>query len=166
MRPSRDAPDIGPTGYLRVATHYGEWFVTVPGEPVAKPRHRAARGVHYSTARQVAAEELIARCAREQNVGRERLRGPVRLSVVFFLPATKSHPAGTQADGKPDADNLVKLVCDGMNKAGCWEDDARVTTVECLKVHGRRPVTLIAVRPALGWPTWAHDMAMAAGVRP
>lgn len=72
--------------------------------------------------------------------------GPVALCVICNMPRPASmckrskrtgeplqDPAAYPHTGKPDADNLLKSVLDGMTKAGWWRDDAQVHTATVIK---------------------------------
>lgn len=65
---------------------------------------------------------------------------PVTVSVRVFRHLPKSTPKGVAeaADtGKPDADNVAKLVMDALN--GCaYEDDAQVTSLRVTKMPRSR----------------------------
>ena len=67
--------------------------------------------------------------------------GPVAISMSFSLPRPKSHfgakglkpSAPVHHSGKPDADNLAKLVMDQITKSErVWRDDSQVVS---LTVH-------------------------------
>ena len=64
--------------------------------------------------------------------------GPVSISMCFSMPRPKSHSgakglkpsAPVHHSGKPDADNLAKLVMDQITKSGkIWRDDSQVVTL-------------------------------------
>lgn len=54
------------------------------------------------------------------------LTGPLRLTVKWCFPETKTHPAGTWKTTRPDTDNLQKILKDEMTRLGFWKDDAQV----------------------------------------
>jgi Holliday junction resolvase RusA-like endonuclease len=66
---------------------------------------------------------------------------PVSVSITFAMPRPKSH-SGTKGlkpsapvvhVGKPDVDNLAKLILDQITRSGCvWRDDSQVVS---LTVH-------------------------------
>jgi Holliday junction resolvase RusA-like endonuclease len=69
--------------------------------------------------------------------------GPVAISMCFSLPRPKSHfgakglkaSAPVHHSGKPDADNLAKLVMDQITKSGkVWRDDSQVVSLTAHKV--------------------------------
>ena len=69
--------------------------------------------------------------------------GPVAISMCFSLPRPKSHfgakglkpSAPVHHSGKPDADNLAKLVMDQITKSGrIWRDDSQVVSLRVEKL--------------------------------
>jgi Holliday junction resolvase RusA-like endonuclease len=69
--------------------------------------------------------------------------GPVAISMCFSLPRPKSHfgakglktSAPVHHSGKPDADNLAKLVMDQITKSGrVWRDDSQVVSLTAHKI--------------------------------
>lgn len=69
--------------------------------------------------------------------------GPVAISMCFSLPRPKSHfgakglkaSAPVHHSGKPDADNLAKLVMDQITKSGrVWRDDSQVVSLSVGKL--------------------------------
>ena len=69
--------------------------------------------------------------------------GPVAISMCFSLPRPKSHfganglkpRAPVHHSGKPDADNLAKLVMDQITKSGkVWRDDSQVVSLRVEKL--------------------------------
>jgi Holliday junction resolvase RusA-like endonuclease len=111
--------------------------VTVPGPPQGARRIRAfVRGKHaavHPDDKHVRAEaELRVAIAAAWN-GRPALDCPVVLEVLAYH--ARPQRLRRRADrgtgealftGKPDADNVAKLVMDAITKAGVWRDDTRV----------------------------------------
>jgi len=69
--------------------------------------------------------------------------GPVAIAMCFSLPRPKSHygakglkpSAPVHHSGKPDADNLAKLVMDQITKSGrIWRDDSQVVSLRVDKL--------------------------------
>lgn len=75
--------------------------------------------------------------------------GPVRLTVVFYLPRPKSLPKRVAAHlKKPDLDKLVRSVKDALTKV-VWQDDAQVTELNAVKRYAEDqdpPCATIRVR--------------------
>jgi len=69
--------------------------------------------------------------------------GPVAISMCFSLPRPKSHfgakglkPSAPVAHvGKPDVDNLAKLILDQITRSGrIWRDDSQVVSLRVEKL--------------------------------
>lgn len=130
----------------------------VPGQPIAKGRPRAFRtasGVRMHTpGRTVAYEAAVGLAARAAGV--VPVDGPLSMEVVIVLarPARlcrKFDPPGRLwAPVKPDADNVVKAVSDGLVKAGCLHDDAPIVYVTAWKHYaaiGEEPHVAVTLGP-------------------
>ena len=124
---------------------------TIPGQPVAKGRPRACiRGgkVATSTPDNTARyENLVKLAAQEAMKGLPPIGGAVALEVKVFLAVPASWPKKKQAEavagtvrpsGRPDADNLLKSVADGMNGV-VFADDAQVTSCLVQKRYDTAP---------------------------
>lgn len=124
----------------------------VPGEPVAKGRARASTfGGHirmHTPQKTVNYESMVAMLAQQAMAGRAPLTGPVMLSVYAVFQPPKSWSKKLQQLNmetpqfvvkKPDFDNVIKALCDGMNGV-VWVDDSQVAALGvCSKVYGIRP---------------------------
>lgn len=111
--------------------------VTVPGTPQGARRIRAfVRGKHaavHPDDKHVRAEAQLRVALAAAWNGRPPLDCPVALEVVAYharperLRRRKDRGTGEALFiGKPDADNVAKLVMDAITKAGVWRDDTRV----------------------------------------
>jgi Holliday junction resolvase RusA-like endonuclease len=124
---------------------------TITGEPKGQPRPRAfARkmgSIHvarfydsdvadaWKRAVQIALLEMVKQTRWELTLG------PVSVSLNFAMPRPKSHSgmkglkssAPVHHVGKPDVDNLAKLMLDQITRSGnVWRDDSQVVS---LTVH-------------------------------
>lgn len=84
--------------------------------------------------------------------GRVPLEGPVRVVARFYVKRPPSH---LKADGtlkassprwptpRPDADNFLKLLLDGM-EGTAYRDDAQVIDARALKLYGD-PRTVVEI---------------------
>ena len=119
------------------------WF-TIPGEPVGKGRPRAyryANTVRMHTPKKTANyENKVALFAMSELRGqRMDPDAPYRVTIQakFAMPKSWSQKKRAEMDGtaclkKPDADNLAKSVCDGLNGV-IWKDDSQVFDIRVVK---------------------------------
>ncbi|MBR9839919.1 MAG: RusA family crossover junction endodeoxyribonuclease [Rhodobacteraceae bacterium] len=126
---------------------------TIPGKPFAKQRPKAAnvagRARVYTPAETVSFERKVAEIARPDFP--VPFEGPVRLRIVAIFPIPKSWTKARKAEAlggfhiqKPDADNLLKAVKDGLNRIA-WGDDCQVADERCVKRWGARAETFVRV---------------------
>jgi Holliday junction resolvase RusA-like endonuclease len=139
-----------------------EWTLTVPGLPVAQPRHRATQGgrLYLPTSHPVHAYKaaVIREC--QDRGPTEPLTGAVRVVLRFAFPRPSSHYGSGRNAGalrgqaplhyvqKPDLDNLTKAAMDALTQAGAWRDDAQVVQVNAAKAwadHDQMPHTTIRI---------------------
>lgn len=124
---------------------------TVPGEPQGKGRARVGKvGNHarmFTPAKTVAYEGLIAHAAAQAMRGAPPLLGACRLEVdiVCTVPASWSAKKRAQALAgqiqpakKPDCDNVIKAVADGINGV-VWRDDVQAVQGGWSKRYGETP---------------------------
>ena len=132
---------------------------TVPGEPVAKARARAVvrngRVSHFTPEKTARYENLVRLAAQQAMAGRSPIEGPVFLTVVATLGISVSWSLKKQRAAavgeirptkKPDLDNILKAIKDGMNGVA-WRDDAQVVQVVASKAYGQ-PGVCVTVQEA------------------
>ena len=130
--------------------------LSVSGRPVAKGRPRFSELGHaYTPERTRNAEEIMQGEMRQEC--QTPLEGLLELNILFRFRRPDSWPkarrdavrAGDEPwyPGKPDLDNLVKLVKDA-GKGVLWKDDSQVVKLEAIKVYSAENKTLISVFPA------------------
>ena len=129
----------------------------VRGPPVAKARPRVLRsGQVYTPAKSVAYERHVQLAATLAMRGHARLSGAVRATLRFDLPIPRSWPARKRAaaiageivpTGKPDLDNLLKSVLDGIRTIVIG-DDAVIVDVRATKRYWVAPLTVCTVGPS------------------
>ena len=125
--------------------------IRVPGVPVAKARPRVTRGGHvYTPGKTIQHEHLIAMIARTKM---EPIQGAVGLRVTFFMPIPVSWSKAKRESAikgdilpitRPDGDNMLKTVLDGLNGIA-YRDDCQVVRFEVSKFYGKDPSTLISI---------------------
>ena len=131
---------------------------TVDGRPKGKARHRSTRAGHFYTPKATAAAEReIALQYRLAARARPIMTGAVSLKVeaVFRVPKSWSWRMREEAlagnvpfTGKPDCDNIEKLVMDALNGVA-WVDDSQVHPEKPVRRYGepeRIEVTVVELK--------------------
>lgn len=131
----------------------------VPGEAVGKGRPRVTtiggQARMYTPAKTVAYEGLVALAAQDVMQGRALIEGPVmiELRIVHGVPQSKSKKWKAQAlageipcTKKPDADNVLKAVCDALNGV-VFKDDVQVTDGSFRRRWGDIPGVHVRIVP-------------------
>jgi Holliday junction resolvase RusA-like endonuclease len=127
----------------------------VPGDCVPWARAGGGKTGHRFTpprqAKYMAALKLICSAAMR---GAKPLEGPICLDVraVYAwpksMPARKRGYASMWRTGRPDIDNLSKLVGDALNGVA-WLDDAQIASLNVCKVYSDMPGLRVRIE-ALG----------------
>lgn len=130
---------------------------TVPGEPQGKGRAKIVKIGGFSRMatpqKTVAYEGLIAHAAQAAMAGAGPLECAcqVQLSITVGVPASWSKKKQAAAllgevlpTKKPDTDNVVKAVFDGMNGV-VWRDDVQAVDLFVRKRYGSSPGVLVRV---------------------
>lgn len=129
----------------------------VYGNPVAQGRPRFARvgkGVRtYDPAKSRNWKQDVKWQAIENKV--KLMDGPLELRLVFYLLRPKGHygkrglrpSAPAHHTKKPDVDNMVKGVKDGL-KGICYRDDSQIVRLEAIKEYGEQPGVKVAISEA------------------
>lgn len=123
----------------------------IPGKPFAKQRPRFSRksGRSYTPSQTVSFERQVGQIALEHFP--QPIDGPVRVVVrATFVPA-KSWSKKKTAEHlnrphtqKPDADNVIKAILDGLNRIA-FADDSQVAEQTIVKFWGPHARTVVTV---------------------
>ena len=123
---------------------------TVPGEPTPKARPRVTRYGTYTPKKTAAYEKLVRQCWSSQSG--EKTDGAVSLTVKCYMPIPKSLSRKRRAElvgkphtKKPDLDNLIKAVADGIN-GFAYDDDSSVCEIVGVKLYSTEPRTEVEIR--------------------
>ena len=129
---------------------------TVIGAPVAKGRARSTHsGAHFTPAKTRNYENVVKTFAAAAMNGTEPIDAPVSVSVAVFIQPPKSFSkkkmaralAGVLRPGtRPDVDNYLKAVLDGMNRL-VFRDDCLVVSATVAKFYSSRPRLEVVVAP-------------------
>lgn len=117
----------------------------VPGDPIPlmRPRISYARKMYDA---QQSAKLVYGIHVQNQHNDRPLLDGPLHLDVTFFMNMNnipkkhKDAKEGTYHYGRPDADNLIKFVCE-IGTSIIYKDDAQVSSICARKIYAREPRT-------------------------
>ncbi|WP_420170405.1 RusA family crossover junction endodeoxyribonuclease [Pseudomonas alloputida] len=131
----------------------------VPGEPVGKGRPRIGRvGGHarmFTPTKTASYEGLIAMAGTEAMAGRTLLEGAVMVEMRIVLAIPQSMPKKRKAMAiagelfptkKPDMDNVIKAIYDGLNGV-VWKDDVQVVDAFVRKRYGEVPGVHVRIVP-------------------
>lgn len=127
---------------------------TIPGEPVSKGRPRFTRtGFAYTDKRTAKFENLVRLAYSETYPDRIPSDAPVSISVDAYFSIPKSWSKKKKADAadnilrkttKPDIDNVVKSVSDGLNGVA-WRDDSQICELHSWKGFSENPRTEVEI---------------------
>jgi Holliday junction resolvase RusA-like endonuclease len=103
--------------------------------PCLRPRH-SRNGHTYDPGRSRDFKEFVAAQVIMQKP--PMLEGPLSVSLAFYKPRPKSRTKKHKyPDTKPDLDNLVKNILDGVTQSGrVWRDDAQICMLTAVKHYG------------------------------
>lgn len=121
----------------------------VPGIPVPWARAGSRSGIRFTPARQRRAMVEIKTMAWQAMAGRAPFTGPIELHVtgVWVVPRSwsqKKRNAACHRTGKPDADNLGKIIADSLNGI-VYVDDAQVIDLRVIKIYGPMAQIMVEV---------------------
>ena len=130
----------------------------IPGPPKPLARHRTRLVLNtckpfaqtYDPAENVSHKAYIAfhaqQAMRDSGGWKDRLDGPLRLSIEAYMERPKSAPKKRLYPvTKPDFDNLAKMICDALNKI-VWRDDAQICECVIVKRYATGlPYTRVAI---------------------
>lgn len=117
----------------------------VPGTPQGKgrPRFSGKSRTTYTPANTKAYEATVGRMALVNMRGRDQFSGPVHMDLRAHMPIPASwNKARKEAAllgalrpvGRPDIDNIIKVIADGLNGIA-FADDAAIVSVNGSKVY-------------------------------
>lgn len=117
-------------------------YFFVPGkvQGKARPRFSSKSGTVYTPGKTKSYERQIAEAYVSQRG--TCFEGPVMVMIEAVFSVPKSWPRAKKAEamagklppGKPDIDNILKVVLDGLNGIA-YEDDKQVVLTQCKKVY-------------------------------
>ncbi|MEC1627549.1 RusA family crossover junction endodeoxyribonuclease [Bacillus mojavensis] len=131
---------------------------TIYGEPVAQGRPRATtlNGMTrlYDPKKSRDFKQYVKLAASDYRPVK-LLEGPLELSVKVYKSTLKSFSKKKTAEAeqgllrpskKPDVDNYIKGIKDGLNKV-IWHDDSQIVDLHVSKFYSQKPRIEIQVKP-------------------
>lgn len=125
-----------------------EVILTFSSLPVPKQRPRSSRnGKFYTPAKTKKSEEDLAfECLSQmKEKGLEIFECPLHIDIEFQIARPKSVRRRVPAV-KPDIDNLIKTVLDGLNRC-LYQDDKQVISVCAIKKYCSKDGMILRVKP-------------------
>lgn len=132
---------------------------TIPGRPTGKGRPKFARRGDavrtYTDAKTASYENKVALFANQAMRGRPLLEGPLCVTVLAYFAPPKSTAKAKRAamlageahpTVKPDLDNIVKAVLDGLQGVA-FADDVTVTWTNAGKRYAEADHVFVTVEP-------------------
>lgn len=126
-------------------------YFIIPGRPFAKQRPRFSRssGHAFTPGETVSFERQVGIIASQ--LFPEPLSGPVLIQIcaVFSPPVSASKKRRVESLGrphtqKPDLDNIVKAITDGLNRIA-FADDSQIAAIHASKTWGEAAETVVHV---------------------
>lgn len=117
----------------------------IPGRLSGKgrPRFVRATGHAFTPPKTRATEAMIREFAAKAMGGSAPMEGAVKLSISIRVNHTRSwskakRRAAVYVTGKPDADNIVKMIGDAANGI-LWRDDSQIAVIELDRRYDEGP---------------------------
>ena len=136
----------------------------IPGTPVPKGRPRFSTFGKYPKAyephKTAVYENWVAVCYMEACPGEKPLEGAVIVEITAYFPLNKGDynskgepnrrgmaklSNGEPHTKKPDLDNLIKSILDGLGKANAWRDDSQVVAINARKAYSEEGRAIVRI---------------------
>ena len=125
----------------------------IKGDPKGKGRPRFTKSGHVYTPDATAKYEKLVAYAYHNVAKGYKFTSPVRVSVHAFNKPPKGKSKRVVEDmlrgeilptKKPDADNIAKIILDGLNKIA-WDDDTQVVEMMVVKRYGTDSLVAVTI---------------------
>lgn len=116
------------------------------GTPIPKARPRFTRQGHvYTPSTTKDYEEHIKSCCCLYQIDKAFDKCLVSLNLSFYLPRPEIHKKKNYPETKPDIDNLIKAVLDGMNGV-MFLDDKMIVEIYAKKMYSEEPRVSVEIK--------------------
>lgn len=131
----------------------GVMTITIPGNPIAKMRHRHfTRGGYISTYDPQQEDKKYTQAILKDYFKNDPLNTRLDVKIDIFLPVSESWSGvkrnhylwGYGDTKKPDLDNVAKFYLDAGNGV-LWADDSQITSLVLNKSYSIHPRTVIMI---------------------
>lgn len=126
---------------------------TIKGEPKGKGRPRFTKTGRVYTPTETAHYESLVGLSYRNSARGYKFTSPVRVTVKAFHKPPKGKSKKVTEDmlngrilptKRPDADNVAKIILDGLNKVA-WDDDTQVVEMMVTKRYAEEPLVAVIV---------------------
>ena len=117
--------------------------------PVACPRPRVTNKgfVYYPQKYSQFKKELEVKI-QELNIEPYPKETPLILRARFFMPIPKTKKYQGYHFKKPDLDNLIKSLCDGLENSKVIHNDSAIVQLDCVKQYSANPKIIFQIEIA------------------
>lgn len=125
----------------------------IPGPPIAKGRPRLGKYTTYTPTKTVNYENLVQFSYIEKHKNKEVLKDDLSISIMFYFPIPKSTNKKNKQlmlkgkirhNKRPDIDNCIKSVTDGLNNIA-YKDDSQIVEIKAYKFYAEEPRTEVCI---------------------
>lgn len=125
----------------------------IPGKPGSKARPRFGGNGHVYTPKETSNyENRVVAFFREAYPDHIPTVTPIRMTIMAFYPIptswskkkTKAAMAGEIFPGKPDWDNVGKIISDALNEVA-YKDDSQIYQCTIAKMYSDRPRVFVQI---------------------
>ena len=124
-----------------------QYTIVVRGEPTPKARPRVVNGHAYTPKRTKDAEKEVA-YAWLKEYGAKKISSPINIEIIFNMRPPQGKRT-SHVQKRPDIDNLVKTILDGLNGVA-YLDDKQVYRLTAIKrwadLFNGEPSTVVHIR--------------------
>lgn len=134
---------------------------TIPGDAVPQGRARMTRDGHVYTPTKTRNFHAVVRMAAATAMAtRMPLEGPLKAVVAILIPVPASWSTrkremalngSIRPASKPDLDNRVKAIFDGMGEVVFAKSDAQIAELIAWKAYSEKPRTEVQISPIAMW---------------
>jgi Holliday junction resolvase RusA-like endonuclease len=125
---------------------------SIKGEPKGKGRPRFTKNGHVYTPDETKRYESLVGLSYRNSAKGYKFTSPVRVTIkAYHKPPKKSKKVVEDMlsgrilpTKKPDADNIAKIILDGLNKVA-WDDDTQVVEFMVTKRYSEEPMVAVIV---------------------